>query len=134
MMIAVASLSLAGLARADALDDDIARELCGSKPSGGLDVPNCSISSEGKLAFAQAPQQAADEERPPAPTPRVKLAASEPVEVLGPDLEEALRWRSSVGTHDGAAPTCSAPCTEATPPTAWSDRSYMFDAEYAFGN
>jgi hypothetical protein len=276
MMIAVASLSLVGLAKADALDDDIARELCGTTPSG---VPNCSLSSEGKLAFAQTPGQAADEERPPA---RVKLATGEPPEVLGPDLEEALRWRSSVGAQlgsmtingesldyvlgvtaaggiqldrlivrgeytvsgvhytgpsglarggagtqsdtggvmqrvglagryafgkldspsyvgevqaigemfveggagwehiawdkggvyqrpdlmiglgttgalrgdtrrsgltfafrmyvgrrtdlDSAAPTCSAPCTQATPPTAWSDRSYMFDAEYTFGN
>jgi hypothetical protein len=282
MMIAVASLSLVGLARADALDDDIARELCGTSPSGGLSVPNCTLSVAGKLAFAQRSAQSDDEERPPLP-PHAKLAAgAEPPEILGPDFEEALRWRSSVGVQvgsmtindqsldyilgitatsgiqldrlivrgeytlsgvhytgpnglargglgtqsdtagvmqrvgiagryafgkldspsyvgepqgigemfieggagwehiawdkggvyqrpdvtigigltgavrgehsrsgmtmafrmyvgrrtdlDGAAPTCSAPCTEATPPTAWSDRSYMFDAEYTFGN
>lgn len=34
---------------------------------------------------------------------------------------------------DGAAATCSAPCTQATPPAAWSDRSYALDLTYVFG-
>ena len=35
---------------------------------------------------------------------------------------------------DGAAPTCAAPCTTATPPVAWSDRSYLFETGFLFGN
>jgi hypothetical protein len=29
--------------------------------------------------------------------------------------------------------TCSAPCTEATPPVAWSDRSYLLETGFVFG-
>ena len=35
---------------------------------------------------------------------------------------------------DGLGPTCSAVCTQATPPSQWSDRSYMFETGFVFGN
>ena len=34
----------------------------------------------------------------------------------------------------GAMPTCSAPCTEATPPVAWSDREYLLETGFVFGH
>ena len=34
---------------------------------------------------------------------------------------------------DGAASLCSAPCTQATPPATWGDRSYLFQVGLAFG-
>ena len=33
----------------------------------------------------------------------------------------------------GAEPTCSAPCTAATPPVAWSDRTYLLETGFVFG-
>jgi hypothetical protein len=35
--------------------------------------------------------------------------------------------------RDDAAPTCAAPCTEETPPVAWSDRSVLFETGFLFG-
>jgi hypothetical protein len=35
--------------------------------------------------------------------------------------------------RNDAAPTCSAPCTQETPPVAWSDRSIMLEAGFVFG-
>jgi hypothetical protein len=35
---------------------------------------------------------------------------------------------------DNAPPTCSAPCTMASPPAAWSDRSLLLHVGFLFGN
>jgi hypothetical protein len=35
--------------------------------------------------------------------------------------------------RDNAEPTCAAPCTQATPPVAWSDRSILLEGGFVFG-
>jgi hypothetical protein len=49
-------------------------------------------------------------------------------------LSAAFRVYVARRTDLDSIPTCSAPCTEATPPVAWSDRSYMFDVDYTIGD
>jgi hypothetical protein len=88
-------------ARADGLDDAIARELCGSTPTtDGLVVPNCSVGESAAAAFAGS----GDDEQPP--TRSLERAASSEGRappVLGPDLEHDRRWIGSVGIQLGSA-------------------------------
>jgi hypothetical protein len=47
----------------------------------------------------------------------------------------ALRFQFGRRTDiDNAPPTCSAPCTMASPPAAWSDRSALLHVGFLFGN
>jgi hypothetical protein len=100
IIVAFASLALVPTVRADALDDEIAREVCGSAPSAdGAVVPNCSLSEGARRAFAGA--HAGDDELPPTRPRASESAAEERPAVLGPDFESVLRWQASLGVQVG---------------------------------
>jgi len=90
----LAAVTLASSARADALDDAIAREVCGTTASGD---PACTVGAQAAAAFAG--RQKHDDERPPAPP----AAPPDPVVVLGPDLERDLHWAGAVAIQLGSA-------------------------------
>lgn len=46
----------------------------------------------------------------------------------------ALRFQLGRRTDIDSAPTCSAPCTMASPPAAWSDQSLLLHVGFLFGN
>jgi len=46
----------------------------------------------------------------------------------------AVRMQVARRSDIGGAPTCSAPCTEATRPEAWSDRSWQLRIGFLWGN
>jgi hypothetical protein len=105
VMIVVVAIAVSPPARADALDDEIARELCGATPSAdGRDVPNCTVGESARRAFVVGDtRQSGDDERPPPPPEPPPSAQPQRVVVLGPDLEHVLRWDTGVGVQIGSA-------------------------------
>jgi hypothetical protein len=92
LMIAALAFTQLHTARADALDDAIARELCGSTPT-EKNLPNCGADDRWLTALAVARASSADLAKPKPPLDTV---------ILEPDLEDRLRWHAALGFQLGS--------------------------------